>query len=272
MSEEKRTLNNVLVVVDPSKENQFALKRALKMNKIIEGGVKIHLFICYEMDELRKGYGKFEFYCDNKWFADLVRPLIDENIDFTAEVFWTADWHLSILGALERNNMDMIIMSDHTTSKRRYNLSSAKWSLLRLSPCPVLIVHPEAKLQRKTILAAVNMQTSNPRYVELNEKILRMSRFMARSYGAEKHVVNAYEDSIEFPDRAKLLRDTETKQHNTHVLQGDPVSIITNVANDIDADVVVIGTLSRRGIMAAMKGNKSEEIIRNLHRDVMVLN
>jgi len=36
--------------------------------------------------------------------------------------------------------------------------------------------------------------------------------------------------------------------------------------------VVVIGTLSRRGIMAAMRGNKSEEIIRKLNRDVMILN
>lgn len=272
MAEDKKKLQNVLVVIDPAEETHFALKRAMMMNQILESGVNIHLFISFEMEKLSKGQGSFEFYCDNAWFADLVKPLVQDNISYTAEVFWTEDWHRSIMDSVKRNDVDLIIMSDYTTEKNQNNLSASKWSLLRVSDCPVLIVHPTAKLQRKTILAAVNMQTSNPRYVELNEKILRMSRLMAEAYGADKHIVNAYEDSIEFPDRAKLLRDTQATQENIHVQQGNPTTIIATVADDIDADVVVIGTLSRRGIMAAMRGNKSEEIIRRLNRDVMVLN
>lgn len=272
MSEAKKSINNVLVVIDPAKKTHYALKRALKMNKILEGGINIHLFISFQMDELRKGQGTYEFYCDNNWFAQLVKPLTDENIDYSAEVFWTADWHQSILEAEKRNNIGMVIMSDHTTEKNRNGLNAAKWSLLRSSDCPVVIVHPKAELQRKTILAAVNMQTTNPRYVELNRKILKMARTVAAAYGAEKHIVNAYEDSLEFPDRAKLLRDAEAKQENTHVKMGNPVSIISDVADEIDADIVIIGTLSRRGIMAAMKGNKSEEIIHKINRDVMILN
>jgi len=272
MSEENKSINNVLVVINPAKKNHYALERAMKMNEILDGGVNIHLFISFQMDELRRGQSTYEFYCDNNWFAELVKPLVDESIKYSAEVFWTADWHQSILEAERRNHIDLVIMSDHTTEKNRNGLSAAKWSLLRLSECPVLLVHPKAKLQRKTILAAVNMQTTNPRYVGLNKKILEMARVMATAYGAEKHIVNAYEDSMDFPDRAKLLRNTEAKQENTHVQMGNPVSIISDVANEIDADVVVIGTLSRRGIMAAMKGNKSEEIIQKLSRDVMILN
>lgn len=272
MSEELKTFNNILVVIDPAKEEQYALKRALKMNEILDGGVNIHLFISFEMDELRKNQDTFDFHCDNKWFAELVKPLVEENIHHTAEVFWTADWHNSILESVKRNNSEFIIMSDYTTKEHRNELSAAKWSLLRVSNCPVLIVHPATELQRKTILAAVNMQTDNPRYVDLNKKILKLTRIMAAAYGAEKHIVNAYEDTMEFPDRAKLLRDTEAKQENTHVHLGDPVEIISEVAEEIDADVVVIGTLSRRGIMAAMRGNKSEEIIRRINRDVIILN
>lgn len=272
MSEELKTFNNVLVVIDPAMKEQYALKRALKMNEILDGGINVHLFISYEMDELRKSQDTFDFYCDNNWFAELVKPLITENISYTAEVFWTADWHNSILDSVKRNNSEFIIMSDYTTEKDRNDLSAAKWSLLRVSSCPVMIVHPATELQRKTILAAVNMQTDNPRYVDLNSKILSITRVMAAAYGAEKHIVNAYEDSMEFPDRAKLLRDTETKQQNIHVHLGDPVEIISEVAEEIDADVVVIGTLSRRGIMAAMRGNKSEKIIHKIKRDVIILN
>lgn len=272
MSYSPEILNNVIVVIDPAEETQYALKRAMMMNEILSGGVAIHLFISFEMEKLHKGKDSFEFHCDNKWFSDLVKPLVEAKIPHTAEVFWTEDWHRSIEDVVGRRDAGLIIMSDYTTEKNQNDLSPSKWSLLRVSNCPVLIVHPTAELRRKTILAAVNMQTENPRYAELNAKILQMSRLMAQSYGADKHIVNAYEDSMEFPDRAKLLRDTDAKQENLHVQQGNPATIIATVADDIDADVVVIGTLSRRGILAAMRGNTCEDIIKRLNRDVMVLN
>ena len=272
MSNEAKSLSDVIVIIDPAEEKQHALLRAMKMNEILEGGVKIHLFISFEMDKLSKGQSRFEFSCDNNWFAELVKPLVNAGIDYTAEVFWTENWQRSVVEATNRRGGDLIIMSDYTVDANHNDLSAAKWALLRVSECPVLIVHPEASLNRKTILAAVNMQSDNPRYVELNEIILEMSNLMASAYGADRHLVNGYEDSMEFPDRAKLLRDTGVDQDKLHIQQGNPTTIIATVADDIDADVVVIGTLSRRGIMAAVRGNKSEEIIRRLSRDVMVLN
>ena len=70
------------------------------------------------------------------------------------------------------------------------DLTPSKWSLLRASICPVMIVHPQTNFKRNTILTAVNMQTDNPRYIELNEKIPSYSELLATKYGAEKHVVN----------------------------------------------------------------------------------
>ncbi|WP_417319055.1 universal stress protein [Emcibacter sp.] len=270
MTETTPSLRKVLVIIDPAEEVQYALRRALLMNEIIDGGVSIHLFITVEMDHI--GRESFEFHCNNDWFSDLVKPLHKAGIHYTAEVFWTEDWQKSVVAAVDRYGAGLIIMSDYATEKHQNELSASRWALFRVAPCPVLIVHPSAQMHRKTILAAVNMQTDNPRYVELNENILAVSRMMANSYGAEKHVVNAYEDTMEFPDRAMLLRETDTVQENIHVQQGDPVTIISTVADDIDADIVVIGTLSRKGIMAAVRGNKSEEIIRRLNRDVMVIN
>ncbi len=272
MSKSDKVISNVLVVIEPAEDVQYALKRALKTHEMLENDVNIHLFISFEMDKLKAGGENYDFSCDNSWFESLVKPLVEKNITYTAEVFWTENWHRSIMATVKRHDIDMIIMSDYTTEKNQNDLSAEKWTLLRVSECPVLIVHPAAKLHRKTILAAVNMQTDNPRYVELNAKILKMARMMASYYGAEKHIVNAYEDSLEFPDRAKLLHDTGAKQPNVHVQLGNPTTIIATVADDIDADVVIIGTLSRRGILAAMRGNKSEDIIHRLNRDVMVLN
>lgn len=265
-------LKNIIVAVDPLEKVQYALNRALLMNKVLDGGVNIHLFISLEMDKLRKSHDTYQFSCDGDWFSELVKPMVDGGISFTSEVVWTDAWHRSMNDAVKKYGTDLVIISDFAADEKSTNLSPSKWALLRASTCPVLIVHPNTNLDRNTVLAAVNMQTDNPRYVELNEKILAYSDLLATKYGAEKHIVNGYGDGMEYPDRAKLLRDTNTKQENIHVKQGGPRAIISEVATEIDADIVVIGTLARRGVMAAMRGNKSERIIRELSCDVMVLN
>ena len=271
MSQEN-TLNNILVAIDPSESEQYALQRAFMMNNIVEGGIKIHLFIAMDLEKLHKIHDAHDYYCDDKWLAGIYKLLDDENIDYTVEIIWTESWHFSILDAAKRHSSHMIILSDYRSNKKRTELSSSKWSLLRDSKCPVLIVDPSSNLRRKTVLAAVNMQTSNPKYAELNKNITRISSMIASSYGAEKHIVNAYESSDQFPDRAKIIREADVKQENIHVKSGNPVDNVTEVADEIDADVVIIGTLARKGVMAAMRGNKSEEIIHKLNRDVMVIN
>ncbi len=272
MSEKTPNLKNVIVAIDPLDDQQVALERALVMNDVLDGGINIHLFISLETEKLHDLHDTFEFSCDGEWFETLVKPMVDAGIDYTSEVVWTDVWHRSMNATVEKYNADLIFITDSSTKSKRTNLTASKWALLRASKCPVMIVHSESSLERKNILAAVNMQTDDPRYSALNEKINNYSDLLASKYGAEKHIVNGYGDGMDYPDRAKLIQTTGTKQENIHVKQGDPKSIIADTAKDVDADIVVIGTLARRGVMAAMRGNKSEHIIRELNCDVMVLN
>ena len=272
MSESNLKLKNVIVAIDPMDSNQYGLERAIEMNAVLEGGINIHLFITTEMDKVRKAEDSFEFTCEGEWYGELTKPMADRGIDYTAQLTWTDNWHRSINAAAEKQNADLIIMSDYTSENSQTELTPSQWALLRASKCPVMIVYPNTGLENKTVLAAVNMQTDNPRYAELNEKINTFSNLLADKYDAEKHIVNAYDDGMEYPDRAKLIRDTNTKQENIHVKQGSPRAIISETATEINANIVVIGTLARSGIMAAMRGNKSEKIIRDLKCDVMVLN
>jgi universal stress protein E len=57
-----------------------------------------------------------------------------------------------------------------------------------------------------------------------------------------------------------------------HVEDGPPDRVIAAVAGQIDADIVVIGTLARQGFAAVMRGNTSERVIAALPQDVMTLN
>ena len=83
---------------------------------------------------------------------------------------------------------------------------------------------------------------------------------------------NAYDNWEDFPDRSRLIHEGNAKQETTHVKIGNPAEIIVEVADAIYPDAMVIGTLARSGVIAAMRDNKSEDIIHKLNRDVLVIN
>jgi universal stress protein E len=50
-----------------------------------------------------------------------------------------------------------------------------------------------------------------------------------------------------------------------------PEKVIPQVAKDIDAELVIIGTVGRVGISAALIGNTAEHVIDELNCDVLAL-
>ena len=58
---------------------------------------------------------------------------------------------------------------------------------------------------------------------------------------------------------------------HTHVEEGLPERVIEEVADKIDAELVVLGTIGRTGISAALIGNTAEHVIDQLNCDVLAL-
>jgi universal stress protein E len=58
---------------------------------------------------------------------------------------------------------------------------------------------------------------------------------------------------------------------NTHVEEGLPEAVIEHVAIKIDAELVILGTIGRTGISAALIGNTAEHVIDQLNCDVLAL-
>ena len=82
----ENTLNNVLVAIDPMENEQHALGRARMMNEFVEGGIKIHLFIALEQEKLYKIHDAQDYFRDATWVNELIKPLVTEKIEHTAEV------------------------------------------------------------------------------------------------------------------------------------------------------------------------------------------
>lgn len=264
--------DTLFVVVDPTQNDHVALERAIITSRLRDVTPKLKIFVGVDSAAVSLDADNPDIYRATDWFENLKKPLEEEGLDYTLVICWSTQWTDAILQAAKKTEADLILVPDYSAKNSRNRFSDAKWQLLRRSKCPVLIVRPGADSQRKTVLAAVKMQDKSKAYTEINDKILARGKWMAERYGADFQVVNAYSDSMNYPDRGNMVRQIGIDSEKIHVRQGSAEDVVAQVADEIGADVVVIGTLKRRGVMLAMRGNTSERVMSKVKQDVMTLN
>src|SRR5690606_35851385 len=171
-------------------------------------------------------------YRDGAWLESVTSQLEKEGLTYSYEFCWSDEWQEAVLNCAARFKPFHIFMPDYEGGRKRYIYSNQQWALLRKSHVPVAIVRPGNVGMRRKIVAAVNIQKEddNQRYAVLNNKILTQGQHIAEKYGAEFYVVNAYKDSLHFPNREGLLKRTGLPTDRVHVEQGDPADVIADYA------------------------------------------
>ena len=143
------------------------------------------------------------------------------------------------------------------------------WRLLRTVDCPVLIVQPGSPEERNKVLAAVNFQSHKPEYQLLNDVIIGRSQWIASLYSADLHFVNAYSDSLNYPDRTQLANKTAVDTAHIHVTAGAPDEVIADTVKSLGVDLVVLGIRNRS---SRWRGNTAEKIITQVNCDILAIN
>lgn len=265
----------LFVVLDPHDEEHPALQRAIITAQLRDPLPQLHVFISVdpEAEGIRPEERKNLLF-DEHWIRQYIRqPLADKNLTHEIELSWGSPWLESILEAAGSFEPDITLLPVHDTSRRRRLLSDGKWGLLKQSTSPVLLVRPGAKTQRKIILAAVNFQATKSEQRALNERILAQGKRIAKRYGAELHVVNAYLDSLHYPAHGDLINRTGLPWSHIHVEQGYTDEVVSRVAGTIGADIVALGTLNQRGGQGSLRrGNTASRVIEAVTVDTLVVN
>lgn len=264
----------LFVVVDPSDTVQIALERALIMGKKHEVPPELFVFVGVDGEATDLRAVNDNLFRNQDWFKSAIRePIEAAGMKYTIEVSWSQEWQKSIVQSSKRFDADRIYLPVHErTNTSRFTFSEAKWGLLKTAQCPVVLIQPGARPERKTVLVAVNFQAITAEQQKLNESILYWGRTVADIYGADFHVVNAYLDSMLYPDRGKLAREAQLPNDNIHVEQGYTSDVVGDVAQRLNADLVIMGTLGQTGQTATRRGNTAERVISALTMDVMVVN
>lgn len=268
--------SKILIVVDPTQDSAVALDRAIVTAGLIANTPgapskrHMHILVAADMDNNDTSAKNARMRRDRSWFTDeLLAPLESSNLEYSLEISWSADWYGSILKAATDYGADMIMLPlMKKPSTADWFFTESVWRLMRTAGCPVLIVQPQAQSKRAVILAAVNFQSHKQEYQTLNDMIIERGQWISETYGAEMHVVNAYTDSLNYPDRSQLAQRTAVDTANIHVRQGDPDTVISQVASEVKADIVVIGTRSR---FSRWRGNTAEKIVTGVHCDILAI-
>jgi len=301
------TYQNILVVIDPTTNEQKALKRAIdlasKINHNNASPTKVSAFLSifdfsYEMttilsseerDVMRQSMVK-----DKKlWLENLINEL-NTDIEINCQVVWHNRPFEAIIELVIKQNYDLVIKGTHQHDKfKSVIFTPTDWHILRKCPCPVLLVKEHEWPSNGNVIAAVNVGSDEAEHHSLNAKITKEAKQLAQLIQANVHLVNSFPGTpvniaIEIPEfNSTEYNETMLKHHqqamiahankfdisvvNTHVKEGLPETVIEQVAAKLDAELVILGTIGRTGISAALIGNTAEHVIDQLNCDVLAL-
>jgi len=270
-----KATERMFVVVDPADSRHYAMERAIKSASLVkDANIIFKVFVAVDSDSVDTRAVNNNLFRDQHWFESEIRgPFEEAGLEYSIEVSWSSEWQRSILHSSGSFGATRIMLPVHERGpSTRLFFSESKWDLLKSARAPVVLIQPGANENRKKILAAVNYQAIQDEQIALNQNILQQSKNIAELYDAELHVVNAYIDSMNYPNRGRLANDTGLPAERVHVEEGYTDEAVSRVANRINADLVVMGTLGQNGMIKSRRGNTAERVINALAQDIMVVN
>ncbi|MCG8650754.1 MAG: universal stress protein [Pirellulales bacterium] len=191
---------------------------------------------------------------------------------------------------------DLVIKTADGFSPAGRLFGSIARTLLRMCPCPVWVLKPEIHGEFDRIVAAVDLDANDTAHRQLNREILELSFSIAKIDQAQLHVVSAWNLWMEGPLRKRagdeavnqMLKTQEVRMHQAldellqapmsqdknihlHLKQGEAAQVIHSVVDEVEADLVVMGTVCRTGAAGFLIGNTAETIIPELTCSMLAL-
>ncbi|MDN4501467.1 universal stress protein UspE [Alteromonadaceae bacterium BrNp21-10] len=293
----------ILAVIDPVAEQQKALHRAVKLAKMTNASITAFLTIydfSYEMTtmlsiEERESMRSAVVEERTEWLAELIQSGVENSgVNINIKVVWHNRPFESVIHEVIEGAYDIVIKGTHDHNPLKAVIfTPTDWHLMRKCPSPVLLVKEHDWPEGGSVIAAINAGTEDEAHIKLNDKIAQSAKDFCKSLNATNHWVNAYPGTpvniaIEIPEFDPVEYGTSVREYHqkamkkfsdkhplgnsqTHIEEGLPEDIIPRMAQELDAELVIIGTVGRTGISAALIGNTAEHVIDKLDCDVLTV-
>jgi len=292
----------ILAVIDPTTDNQKALKRAIELAQKTKASITAFLCIydfSYEMTTMlssdeRESMRQSLINDRAQWLDEVLNDIEHQDISIDKNIMWHNRPFEPIIEQVLNNGYDIVIKGTHQHDKLKSVIfTPTDWHILRKCPCPVLLVKDHLWPINGNIVAALNVGSDEQEHQSLNKKITEEAINLSKLILANVHLVNSFPGTpvniaIEIPEfNASEYNESMLNHHkeamaehadaysipssHTHVEEGLPEDVIEKISEDLDAELVILGTVGRTGISAALIGNTAEHVIDNLNCDVLAL-
>lgn len=205
------------------------------------------------------------------------------------KVVWEKDIHRWVTKRCTAGEYTAVIKTGNRSESLVH--TSSDWQLLRECPAPVLIVAEKRWHRAKPILACVDLASTVATKRKLNHKVLETAKALARVLDVELKIVTAIAvptlltdlDLVDADTYAREVREGMqahirelSKAHDLpesdfYCKRGPVDKVITSRAAKVHAQLVVLGTVGRKGVKARLLGNTAEQVLRHLKTDVLAI-
>lgn len=295
-------LTRILAVLDADRQQQKALDRALQLARISHAHVTFMLSIydfSYEMTTMlaadERNTMRDSLINDRRiWIEDLLEGHNMRDINYDIEVRWHNRPFEAIIETAISGEYDLIIKAAHEREGLAALLfTPTDWHLLRKAPCYVLLVKENHWPEHGKVLAGIHTTGEHEHHRSLNHRVTAAALLFANYLDTTVHLVNAFPGApvtiaAEIPEfDTTNYRGSIAEHHSAalaehaqlyhippaqqHVLEGLPEQVIPSLAKELNAGMVVLGTIGRTGFSAALLGNTAEHVLDAINCDVLAV-
>jgi len=225
--------------------------------------------------------------------VDLARPSLPPGRLSSTMLDGEVPWHSVVLHAIA-HPPDLLVVP--ARGEDPFGLYSVTQHLFRKCPVPVWSVYPGRAPFPRRVLAAVDPGVSGSVERDLSRRVLELVLRIAGPRPIELHAAHAWSVPAEALIRSKFgarrtqafldlqrqlaqeqLQELITEAHlgssvaGAHLPAGDPAAAIPALAEELDADLVVLGSSGRKGLAGILIGSTAEAMVTRLARSVALV-
>ena len=234
--------------------------------------------------------------------AEVAEPLVQSLTSRAIHASLTmieGDVVAPVIERVRAGGYNLILLTRADSGDAPWRIGRRERMLLRDAPCPVWLWRDRAP-KTSVILAAVDPDDTDRERDALNLSVLTFASILAARSGADLAIGHAWSvaGGAALADRPFLrgspqqLNDARaeafsrrhrqvsallcraqlgTTVHRVLIREGDPPQVLPDLAAECGADLMILGTVGRRGLAGLIRGNTAERVAAAVSRSVLVV-
>ncbi|EEX94156.1 universal stress protein family 1 [Vibrio orientalis CIP 102891 = ATCC 33934] len=297
--------NNILFLSKGVMDNNQSLDLSIRLawrNKAKLAGLIVCPHLPSDMQEYQEHYeGSLLESLQSQINTSLSdHHLTNEDLDVPVELVTAEKPDIQAIRHIQKHKIDLVFKDAERSKNNAKGLRAIDMSLLRKCPCAVWLNRPSDKPSiKQRVAVAVNPNATSDEERALSIDLLKLSRSIADNCDSQLHIISCWEyvlesyltDNVWFKASEQELEShisQAKKQHSEalqalvdaaeiggditlHRLHGTADDEIPTCVEEINVDVLVMGTLARTGIQGVMIGNTAENIVQNVDCSLVAL-